>query len=171
MTRVSFIPSVDNSCGRIGRSWATPVVEGAPGATSWSTAPAAVAAAGAGAVVFLVLAVLAPDAAGRLLLGLAVLGLTVSAVLGVRLRPRLTVDGGGLTVRGVTGTLRLTWSEVEQVEVVRTRRLGREVPVLEISPRDTEERTGALVVLTRLDLGAEPQDVHDRLLAVRMGLG
>jgi hypothetical protein len=41
--------------------------------------------------------------------------------------------------------------------------------VLEISPRDTEQRVGALVVLTRLDLGAEPQDVHDRLLAVRMG--
>jgi hypothetical protein len=145
------------------------VDEPGPAVASWSTKPAAVAAAGGGAVVFLALALLSGDAAGRLLLGLAVLGLAVATVLGARLRPRLSVDVHGLTVRGVTGTLRLTWSEVEQVEVVRTRRLGREVPVLEISPRDTEQRVGALVVLTRLDLGAEPQDVHDRLLAVRMG--
>ncbi len=132
---------------------------GEPGlpAVTWSPKPAAVAAAGGGAVVFLVLAVLSGDPAGRLLLGLAVLGLAVATVLGARLRPRLSVDVRGLTVRGVTGTLRLAWSEVEQVEV------------LEISPRDTEARVGSLVVLTRLDLGAEPQDVHDRLLAVRMG--
>ncbi len=143
--------------------------EPGPAAVTWSPKPAAVAAAGGGAVVFLVLAVLTGDPAGRLLLGLAVLGLAVATVLGARLRPRLCVDVRGLTVRGVTGTLRLAWSEVEQVEVVRTRRLGRNVPVLEISPRDTEERVGSLVVLTRLDLGAEPQDVHDRLLAVRMG--
>lgn len=139
-----------------------------PAGPTWSPKPAAVAA-GAGAVVFLLLAVLSGDAAGRLLLGLAVLGLTVAAGLGAWLRPRLSADVHGLAVRGPTGTLRLTWAEVEQVEVVRTRRLGREVPVLEITPRDDGDRFGVLVVLTRLDLGAEPQDVLDALLIVRMG--
>lgn len=140
-----------------------------PPTATWSTSPATVGATGAAAVVALVLAVHSPDAAGRLLLGLAVLGLVVAAVLGAVLRPRLAVDPHGLAVRGPTGTLRLGWSEVAQVEVARTRRLGREVRVLEISPHDTAERVGALVVLTRLDLGADPQDVLERVVLVRMG--
>lgn len=140
-------------------------------ASSWSTAPAAVVSAAAGAVAALVLVLLSPDPAGRLLFGLAVVGLSIATVLGARLRPRLAVDVHGLAVRGPTGTRRLTWAEVAQVEVVRTRRLGREVRVLEISPRDTDDRVGALVVLTRLDLGAEPQDVLDRMLDIRMGQG
>lgn len=144
----------------------------APGpASSWSPASTAVAAAAAGATAALVLALLSPDPAGRLLFGLAVVGLSAATVLGVRLRPRLAADVHGLAVRGATGTLRLSWAEVGQVEVVRTRRLGREVRVLEISPRDTEDGAGGLVVLTRLDLGAEPQDVLGRLLDIRMGQG
>ncbi len=140
-------------------------------AAQWSARPVAVAAAGSAGAVATLLAVLAADSSGRLLLGLAATGLLGAATLGALLRPRLAADAQGLAVRGPTGTVRLQWGEIEVVEVVRTRRLGRTVPVLEISPYDTPDRVGALLVLTRVELGADPRDVLDRLLAVRLGQG
>jgi hypothetical protein len=79
-------------------------------------------------------------------------------------RPRLAADHEGIAVRGLTGTRRWTWAEVN-VRLVRTRRLGRETSTLEVDAENAEPP--ALVVLGRLDLGAEPEDVVDALLELR----
>ncbi len=135
-----------------------------PPAEAWSTSVAAVAAAGASAVVAVVLAVLTPDAAGRLLLSLAALGLGAAATLAALVRPRLRADADGLRIRRALGVTALTWGELGELSVVRTRRLGRDVPVLEINGAGVD---GVLLVLTRLDLGAEPDDVLTRLHQLR----
>lgn len=134
--------------------------------SSWSTPPATVLAVAAGAVAATVLALLTTDTPGRVLLALAAAGLGVVAVLGAVLRPRLTVDQGGLVVRGVRGSQRLDWPYVATLEVVATQRLGREVRCLEITPVGDDH---TLLLLTRTDLGADPRDVLDRLVAVRAG--
>jgi hypothetical protein len=80
-------------------------------------------------------------------------------------RPRLSADADGLTIRGVTGFQRWPWSAVK-VKVVRTRRLGRDVPVLELETYNPEHGE-RLFVLTRLDLGTEPDDVAEALEVLR----
>jgi len=132
----------------------------------WSAKPAAVAVVGLCGGLAAVLAYLAPDRPGQVLLTLAAAGLLGVAALGARLRPRLAADAAGLVVRGPRTAHRLAWSQVERVEVVRTRRLGRDVPVLEITPYDTPQRSGALLLLTRADLGADPREVLTALSAL-----
>ena len=88
------------------------------------------------------------------------LALALAGLYGTVVRPRLAADGEGVTVRGLTGRRRWSWAEVN-VRLVRTRRLGREVATLEL---DAEPD---LVVLGRLDLGEDPEDVVDALLAMR----
>ena len=69
-------------------------------------------------------------------------------------------DADGLTVRKLFGRQQLPWPAVA-IRVNTTRRFGRSIHLLEL---DTGEH---LVVLTRTDLGAEPQDVADRLAQLR----
>jgi hypothetical protein len=103
---------------------------------------------------------IADDNAGRLLIGLATLLVIYLAAFATIARPRLTADVDGLAVRGFASTTRLPWHEVK-VKLQTTRRLGREQQSLEL---DADDR---LVVLTRLDLGADPEEVAGVLHALR----
>jgi hypothetical protein len=116
---------------------------------------AAVAAAGA---------VFTSDPPGRVLLAVVALLLGMAAVFATVARPRLAADHDGVSVRGLTGTRTWRWGEVN-VRLVRTRRLGRDTATLEVDADGAEPP--ALVVLGRLDLGADPEDVVEELLALR----
>jgi PH (Pleckstrin Homology) domain-containing protein len=109
-------------------------------------------------------AALAGDPPGRVLLGVVALLLALTGLYTTVARPRLAADREGIAVRGLTGTRRWAWAEVN-VRLVRTRRLGRESATIEVDAENAEEP--ALVVLGRFDLGADPQDVVDELLALR----
>ncbi|MFB9430269.1 PH domain-containing protein [Streptoalloteichus tenebrarius] len=109
--------------------------------------------------------VLTDEAAARLMAGVAAVALALLAAQGTFGRPRLAADPDGLTVRSLFGSRRYPWSSVGRVRVVRTRRFGRETPVLEIDVVRGEHEH--LLVLTRLDLGGEPDDVADELVALR----
>ncbi|GAB3438245.1 PH domain-containing protein [Actinophytocola sediminis] len=104
------------------------------------------------------------DPPGQLLLGAVALFLAAAGVFGLVVRPRLAADQRGVTVRGLTGRRTWTWGEVN-VRLVRTRRLGRETTAIELDADHAE--VPDLVVLGRLDLGADPEDVVDALLALR----
>jgi uncharacterized protein involved in exopolysaccharide biosynthesis len=106
------------------------------------------------------------DPAGRLIAGVAAVGIGVAALFGSRARPRLRADADGLTVGGLWRARHYPWPLVQGVRVVRMRRFGRESALLEI---DTLTATGAeqLFVFGRLDLDADPEDVAPRLLALR----
>ena len=104
------------------------------------------------------------DPPGRVLLGTVALLLAVCGVFTLVARPRLAADHEGIAVRGLTGTRRWTWAEVN-VRLVHTRRLGRQTATLEVDAENAEPP--ALVVLGRFDLGADPEDVVDALLELR----
>jgi Bacterial PH domain len=104
------------------------------------------------------------DPPGRVLMGAVALLLALAALNGLLVRPRLTADSEGVTVRGLTGSRSWRWAEVN-VRLVRNRRFGREVATLELDAENSE--VPALVVLGRLELGTDPEDVVDALLALR----
>ncbi|MDQ3789787.1 MAG: PH domain-containing protein [Actinomycetota bacterium] len=122
-------------------------------ALAWGLA--AVAAAG---VVF------TDDPPGQVLLAVVALLLALAGLFGTVARPRLAANSEGVSVRGLTGTRTWRWGEVN-VRLVRTRRLGRDTATLEVDAEGAEPP--ALVVLGRLDLGADPEDVVEELLALR----
>ncbi|MCA1227353.1 PH domain-containing protein [Saccharopolyspora sp. 6M] len=104
---------------------------------------------------------LAETPSDRLFVGLLVVVLAVAAGSGSLLRPRLRADPSGIALRGFTGTRYHPWAQV-RVEVRSRQRFGLSTSTLEL---DTE--SGELVVLGKLDLGEDPQDVADALDVLR----
>jgi hypothetical protein len=127
---------------------------------TWSTPAPLVAGAWVLALLLAVATFIADDNAGRLLIGLATLLVSYLAAFATIARPRLTADENGLAVRGFASTTLLPWHEVK-VKLQTTRRLGREQQTLEL---DADDR---LVVLTKLDLGVDPEEVAGVLHALR----
>jgi len=134
-----------------------------PGKT-WAPQPAVVVLAWVLAAAAASWAVFADDPPGRVLLGAVAVLLLLVAVFTLVARPRLAADHEGIAIRGLTGTRRWTWAEVN-VRLVHTRRLGRQSATLEVDAENAEPP--ALVVLGRLDLGADPEDVVDALVKLR----
>lgn len=106
---------------------------------------------------------LSGDRAGPLLLAVATIAAIAFASYTGFARPRLAADHTGLRVRTLAGTHSFGWPEVSAT-LVTTRRLGRDVPTLEL---DTGDRSPQLIVLGKLELDAEPADVLDELNALR----
>jgi hypothetical protein len=132
----------------------------------WSPRPAGTvarlvaAAVLAGAAVLLV-----RDPPGRLLVGLAALGLLVAAGHDVLVRPRLAARPEGVVARTWTGSRRLPWPAL-RVRVRATRRLGLVVRTLELDAEGPAD-DGTLVVLGRRDVGRPVDDVARQLRALR----
>jgi hypothetical protein len=126
----------------------------------WSPRPVETAAAILGGVVLLLLAVVA-DPAGRLLLGVAALGLLAVGLADLALRPRLAADRGGVRVRTFTSRHRVPWSAIERIDVDEHTRYGLTSRTLEL------EAGELLVVLGKRALGADPRDVADTLARIR----
>lgn len=104
---------------------------------------------------------LATDSAvDRLFVGVLVLALAAAAAHGSICRPRLRADHEGVTVRGLRGPRHWSWPAVT-VRVRQDRRFGRTMRTLEL------DADPDLVVLTRFDLGADPQDVAAELNTLR----
>ena len=130
-----------------------------PTSNQWG--PSAFAVAGiavAGGLMALGCATVATDPAGRLLTGVAAIGLLIFAAGSWRGRPRLAVTGGGLVYRGWLRTQTLRRDDLESIRITQFRRWGRAVRLLEI-----DTRAGQLFVLSRWDLGGDPLDVLDAL--------
>ena len=98
------------------------------------------------------------DAPGRLLAGIAAVGLLTFASMSWRARPKLAISGDGLVVRGWFSTQVLTHADIAGIRITEFRRIARKVRLLEI---DTED--DRLLVFTRWDLGTDPLDVLDAL--------
>jgi hypothetical protein len=109
-------------------------------------------------------AVFTDDPPGRVLVGTVAVFLAAAGLYGSVVRPRLAADQRGVTVRGLTRSRTWAWGEVN-VRLVRTRRLGRDTTAIELDADNAE--VPDLVVLGRLDLGADPEDVVDALLELR----
>lgn len=106
------------------------------------------------------------DPAGRLLAGVAAVGAGIAALFGTRARPRLRADADGLTVGGMARPRHHPWPLVEDMRLLRTRRLGRKTTLLQV---DTVNAIGdeRLLLFGRLDLDADPEDVLQELRLLR----
>ncbi|WP_424183650.1 PH domain-containing protein [Actinokineospora sp. G85] len=131
---------------------------------SWSPRPEVVGVFWVLAAVCGLLAAFLDDTRGTLLLAIAAAALAALALFGTVARPRLSAGPRGVTVRSLLGRKQWTWAEVN-VRLARTRRLGRDTYAVELDADNAE--VPDLVVLGRLDLGAEPRDVVDALVRLR----
>ena len=115
----------------------------------------------AGGVVLAAVLVAVSDPAGRLLFGIAGVGLLALTAADLLLRPRLAADPAGVRIRTLAVRRRLPWSAVERVDVDERTRYGLTARTLEL------DAGGTLVVLGRRSLGADPRDVADALAKIR----
>jgi len=98
------------------------------------------------------------DPPGRLLTGIAGLGLLLFAGASWRARPKLAITPDGLAIRGLFRTQFLQRSDIKSIRITEFRRLARKMRLLEVDKAD-----GGLVVFSRWDLGTDPLAVLDAL--------
>jgi len=129
--------------------------------TEWSPPAPGIAACG---ILGLILATgsvtLITDAPGRILVGIATVGLLVFASVSWRARPKLAISADGLVIRGWLHNRVLQPPDIKIIRVTEFRRIARKVRLLEIDTVD-----GRLLVFTRWDLGTDPLAVLDALTA------
>ncbi|ULE34749.1 PH domain-containing protein [Mycobacterium sp. IDR2000157661] len=129
--------------------------------TEWSPPTVGIVVAGIAGILLGVGAVtLITDAPGRILVGVAAVGLILFASLSWRARPKLAIRNDGLVTRGWLGTQVLCRQDIQLIRITEFRRLARKVRLLEIDTVDDR-----LLVFTRWDLGADPLQVLDALTA------
>lgn len=100
------------------------------------------------------------DPPGRILTGIAAVGLVVFASLSWRARPKLAITNDGLLIRGWSRTRTLARADIKIIRITEFRRLARKVRLLEVDTMDDQ-----LMVFTRWDLGTDPLEVLDALTA------
>ncbi|MGH3577921.1 MAG: PH domain-containing protein [Mycobacterium sp.] len=127
----------------------------------WAPPAAGLAGCGiAGIVMATACVTLVTDAPGRLLTGIAAVGLILFASATWRARPKLAITSDGLVIRGWWRTQLLRRSEIKIIRITEFRRIGRKMRLLEIETAD-----GGLLILSRWDLGTDPVEVLDALTA------
>lgn len=128
--------------------------------TEWGPSTAGIAAAGFFGFVMLIAAVtVVTDAPGRILAGVAAVGLLTFATMSWRARPKLAITADGLVVRGWFRTHVFGREDVAKIRITEFRRIGRKNRLLEIDTVADDR----LLVFTRWDLGTDPLDVLDAL--------
>ena len=129
--------------------------------TEWGPRAVGVAGLGIAGILLGIGAVtLVTDAPGRILIGVAAIGLLVFATFSWRAHPKLAIADDSLVIRGWWHTHTLRQSDIALIRITEFRRIGRKVRLLEIDTSDDR-----LHVFTRWDLGAEPLTVLDALTA------
>jgi hypothetical protein len=128
--------------------------------TEWGPPTGGIIAAGVFGVVMAIAAVTAvTDDPGRVLAGVAAVGLLTFASMSWRTRPKLAITSEGLAVRGWFGTHVLGRRDIAKIRITEFRRIGRKVRLLEIDTVADDR----LLVFTRWDLGTDPLHVLDAL--------
>jgi hypothetical protein len=129
--------------------------------TEWGPSTFGIAACGiSGLILAIATVTLITDPPGRILVGVAAVGLLVFASMSWRARPKLAIRDDGLVTSGWFGTNLLRRSDIKLIRITEFRRLARKVRLLEIDTVDDR-----LLVFTRWDLGVDPLDVLDALTA------
>jgi hypothetical protein len=129
--------------------------------TGWGPRPVGVVGLAVAGIVLGVGAVtLVTDAPGRILTGIAAVGLFLFATFSWRASPKLAITDGGLVIRDWRRTHTFQRADITIIRITEFRRIGRKVRLLEIDTTDD-----LLRVFTRWDLGTDPLQVLDALTA------
>ena len=126
---------------------------------SWEPRAGGIAGCGvAGVLMATACVTLVTDPPGRVMTGIAAVGLILFAGATWRARPKLAITPDGLVIRGWFRTQLLQRSDIKIIRITEFRRMARKMRLLEV-----ETAEGGLVVFSRWDLGTEPLDVLDAL--------
>lgn len=129
--------------------------------TSWGPQPAAIVVLAIGGVLMgFGCVMLVTDVPGRVVTGVAAVGLLVFASTAWRAQPKLAIVDDGLQLGTWLGTKMLPRDEVKLIRLTQFRRHGRRVRMLEV-----ETVSDRLYVFTRWDLGTDPIQAFDALVA------
>lgn len=129
--------------------------------SEWSPPTGGIVACGAiGGAIGIGSVIFVTDTPGRLFTGIAALGLIMFTGGSWRARPKLAITQSGLVVRGWLATLSLQRSDITMIRITEFRRIGRKVRLLEI-----ETSHDQLLIFSRWDLGTDPLNVLDALIA------
>jgi hypothetical protein len=129
--------------------------------TEWAPRNAGIAGCAAFGVVMAIACVtLVTDPPGRILTGIAAVGLILFASISWRARPKLAITPGGLLVRGWLRTQLLRRPDIKIIRITEFRRIGRKTRLLEIETVDDR-----LLIFSRWDVGTDPVEVLDALTA------
>ncbi len=129
--------------------------------TEWAPRTTGIAGCAAfGLLMAIACVTLVTDIPGRVLTGVAAVGLLVFASASWRARPKLAISPDGLVVRGWWRTQLLRRADIKLIRIIEFRRIGRKVRMLEVETADDR-----LLIFTRWDLGTEPLNVLDALTA------
>ncbi|MDI1290135.1 MAG: PH domain-containing protein [bacterium] len=135
--------------------------------THWSPPAAGVAGCAIAGLAMAIAAVtVITDPPGRVLAGIAGVGLLTFATLSWRARPKLAINQDSLIVAGWLRTRTYRRDEIRKIRITEFRRIARKVRLLEIDTIDDR-----LEVLTRWDLGTDPLDVLDTLTQAGFSTG
>jgi hypothetical protein len=127
--------------------------------TQWEPSAAGIAGCGAAGVLMAIGSVtVVTELPGRVLTGIAAVGLLVFAGATWRARPKLAITPAGLAVRGWFRTQVFQRADIKIIRITEFRRYGRTLRFLEIEKADD-----GLVLFSRWDLGTNPIDVLDAL--------
>jgi hypothetical protein len=127
--------------------------------TEWGPKIGAVAGLGiAGILMAIGCVTVVTDPPGRILTGIAAVGLLAFAFGSWRARPRLAITTDALVYRGWFRSQTLRRPDIMLIRITEFRRIGRKTRLLEI-----ETTADRLIVLSRWDLGADPVSVLDAL--------
>lgn len=130
-----------------------------PQQTQWGPPTAGIIGVGiVGLIMAAGVVTLVTDPPGRVLVGVAAVGLLVFAIMSWRARPKLAISDGALVFRGWWRTRHLGHADIKLIRITEFRRIGRKVRLLEIDTTDDR-----LLVLSRWDLGTDPLRVLDAL--------
>ena len=129
--------------------------------TQWEPPAAGIAGCGiVGVAMAIACVTLVTDPPGRILTGIAALGLILFAGASWRARPKLAITPDGLVLKGWFRTQLFRHSDIKIIRLTEFRRYARKVRLLEL-----ETVNGGLVIFSRWDLGTEPLGVLDALTA------
>jgi hypothetical protein len=129
--------------------------------TEWGPPTAGIAGCGiVGVAMAIACVTLVTDPPGRILTGIAALGLILFAGASWRARPKLAITPDGLVLKGWFRTQLFRHSDIKIIRITEFRRYARKVRLLEL-----ETVNGGLVIFSRWDLGTEPLEVLDALTA------
>jgi hypothetical protein len=129
--------------------------------TEWGPRTAGIAGCGiVGVAMAIACVTLVTDPPGRILTGIAALGLILFAGASWRARPKLAITPDGLVLKGWFRTQLFRHSDIKIIRITEFRRHARKVRLLEL-----ETVNGGLVIFSRWDLGTEPLEVLDALTA------
>ncbi|WP_055404551.1 MULTISPECIES: PH domain-containing protein [unclassified Mycobacterium] len=127
--------------------------------TQWEPRTTGIAGCGVAGVLMAIASVTAvTDPPGRVLTGIAGVGLILFAGGTWRARPKLAITADGLLLQGWFRTQVLQPSDIKIIRITEFRRYGRKVRLLEVETAD-----GGLLLFSRWDLGTDPLEVLDAL--------